>query len=548
MRKFLTLLCLLGCLLPASAGKPASKLPDNIYFRAMQDEMKRTLKELRAKDAPNPYYAAYKLVRSSYLERIASFGELYPSELAPQTKVDALVMLGIGSDKIDQLGFESDRFYYEPRYIRQVPNSYEGIRRALWEITDTEYLVASDSYVKKQAYKRQKALPDTLADVTPAPQAAVFEEVKNFSFPDMKKWEKTVKKLSAKGKELPWMENFTASFNINREETYYLNSLGGAYQIPFTKASLQLSARFRNKDGYVQNADETILLADLNTPDEKALEERTDAFLGAVAQMYNARKAEAYLGPVLFRPTAAAQFIQQQFVWNVENVKPLLSNRYENDESSGLFREKKGMRVLSNVVDVVDKPLLREYQGKPLVFMPVDDEGVPAQELQLTSLGRLRVLPQTRRPLGEKHQSNGHARMDFYTYPRESLTNTFVEPKTPLSEKELEEEFLAVCRDWELEYCYQIDAYDDAHGNLVNRAWRVYAKDGRKVPAFGLDLRNVYSHSLRDIVAAGDNQEVTYFHRPYGYSTVVAPSLLLEEVEILPFDVKPDKPPFISKP
>lgn len=548
MRRFLTLFCLLGCLLPAAVCKPASKLPDNIYFRAMQDEMKRTLKDLRAKNSPNPYYVAYKLMRFSYLERNASFGELYPSAETPQTRIDAIVMLGIGSDKNDQLGFENDNSYYEPRYLRSVPDSYEGLRRALWEMTDTEYLAACDAYVQKQAYKRQKALPDTLPDVTPAPQAAVFEDEKEFAFPNMKKWEKIVKKLSAKGKELPWVENFKVSFKITRSETYYLNSLGGAYQIPFTKTALQLSVRFRNQDGYLQEADEIIQLTDFNAPDEKALEEKTDAFLVDGAQMYNAYKAEAYLGPVLFRPAAAAQFIQQQFVWNVENVKPLLSNRYENDETSGLFRDKKGMRVISNVLDIFDKPLLREYQGKPLVFMPVDDEGVPSQDLQLTSLGRLRALPQTRRPLGEEHQSNGHARMDLYTYPRESLTNTFVEPKTPLSEKDLEEEFLAVCRDWELEYCYQIDAYDEDNGSLVNRAWRVYAEDGRKVPAFGLDLRNLYSRSLRDIIAAGDNKEVSYFQRAYGHSTVVSPSLLLEEVEILPSDVKPDKPPFIDKP
>lgn len=548
MRKFLTLLFLLCAVSPAGFCKTESRLPDNIYFRAMQDEMKRTLKELRSQGSPNPYYVAYKLMRSFYLGRGASFGELYPSVDNPHPRLDALVTLGVGSDKSDHLGFESDRFYYEPRYVRSVPDSYEGVRRALWEITDSEYLVASDSYVQKQAYKRQKALSDTLPDVTPAPQASVFEEVEKFSFPDVKKWEEIIKKLSAKGKDLSWMENFKVSFNIKREETYYLNSLGGAYQIPFTKSAVRLSARFRNKDGYLQELEETIQLADFNAPDEKALEEKTDAFLVDAAQIYNAYKAEAYLGPVLFRPTAAAQFMLQQFVWNAENVKPLLSNRYENDESAGLFRDKKGMRVISTVVDVFDKPLAREYQGKPLVFRPVDDEGVPAQNLQLTSLGRLRVLPQTRRPLGEKHQSNGHARMDFYTYPRESLTNTFVEPKTPLSEKELEEEFLAVCRDWELEYCYQIDAYNDDNGQLVNRAWRVYAEDGRKVPAFGLDLRNLYSRSLRDIVAAGDDKEVTYFQRAYGPSTVVSPSLLLEEVEILPSDVKPDKPPFIEKP
>lgn len=550
MKKFLTFVFFfLAALCPqAGAAKAALKLPDNVYFRAMQDEMKRSLKGLRAKGSPSLYYVAYKLVYSSFFVRQASFGELYPFDKMPDSRLDAFVVAGVGSDKNDQLGFENNRFYYAPQHALGVPVSYDGIRRMLWLATDAEYLVSSDSFVKKQAYKRQKALRDDLPDRVAAQQAAVFEDMGGFSFPDAKKWEDIIKHLSARGKKYSWLDNFTASVEIERNETYYLNSSGGAYQIPFSSGVVKLTARLRNKDGYRQAVDEKIVLADFHQPDEKMLLQKTDAFLGRLAEMYNASKTEAYLGPVLLRPQAAAHFIMNNFGLQAENAKPLLSAEYEQDQSAGGLRDKKGMRVISNVVDVFDKPHLREYNGKPMVFMPVDDEGVASRELQLTSLGRLRELPLTRRPLKEGHESNGHARMSAYSYPRETLTNLLVEAKTPLSQDALDGEFLAVCQDWGLEYCYEVDAIDDGTGAVVNRAWRVYAQDGRKEPVFAMDLLGLTTRSLRDIIAAGADPEVFYMGGGDFLRTVVTPSLLLEEAEILQSDVKPDKPTFIPRP
>ncbi|MBO5012330.1 MAG: hypothetical protein J6C49_07835, partial [Elusimicrobiaceae bacterium] len=112
--------------------------------------------------------------------------------------------------------------------------------------------------------------------------------------------------------------------------------------------------------------------------------------------------------------------------------------------------------------------------------------------------------------------------------------------KTPLSEEALQEEFLAMCRDWELEYCYELETFD--------RAWRVYAEDGRRVPAYGLDLKNISTRSLRDIAAAGGEDAVYYTGNSDRPGTVVTPSLLLEEAEILPMDAKPDRAPFVPKP
>lgn len=548
MRKFLTLLCLCALWVPAVAGKAASALPDNIYFRAMQDEMTRTLKKLRSKGSPNPYYLAYKLIKSTQISWRASLGESYASANLPDTQLGALVLLGVGSDKNDQFGFDNNRYYYQPMQAQNVADSYDGIRRTLWQLTDAEYLISSDSYAKKQAYKRQKNLPDNLPDVTPAPQGTDFEALSEFPSPNAEKWMSALKELSAKGKGIAWLENFALSFSLQQEDSFYLNSLGGAYQVPFTKATVMWYAQFRNQQGYIQRVSTNLTLPNFLIPDEEVLAQKTDLFLKEIFLRYQAYKAEPYLGPILLRPAAAARFLKGNFVWQVQNVKPLLSDKYDNDASAGSFRNKKGLRVISNVVDMIEDPLARSYEGKPLVYVPIDDEGVPSQKLALTARGQLRELPLSRRPVNKGQISNGHARLSAYTYPRESLTNVFVQPKETLALEALEQKFVTLCREWDLAYCYEVDSFENQDGTLTNRAWRVYAQDGRKEPVFGLELQSLSERSLRDIVAAGGNTEVTYEGDPLRRFTVITPSLLLQEAEGVPSDAKPDKPPFVTKP
>ena len=101
-----------------------------------------------------------------------------------------------------------------------------------------------------------------------------------------------------------------------------------------------------------------------------------------------------------------------------------------------------------------------------------------------------------------------------------------------------------MCRDWEQEYCYEVESFGSS--NKTNRAWRVYTEDGRRVPAYGLDFSNLLSRSLRDIAAVGGEEQV--FYGAGDGNTVITPSLLLEEAEILPADAKPDQARFVPKP
>ena len=58
-------ICLFLCLLTAAVSGWSASVPDNMYFHAMKDEMTRSLKKLRMKENPKPYYNLNLILSSS---------------------------------------------------------------------------------------------------------------------------------------------------------------------------------------------------------------------------------------------------------------------------------------------------------------------------------------------------------------------------------------------------------------------------------------------------------------------------------------------------
>ena len=91
---------------------------------------------------------------------------------------------------------------------------------------------------------------------------------------------------------------------------------------------------------------------------------------------------------------------------------------------------------------------------------------------------------------------------------------------------------LARCRELELEYCYI--AHDDS---LFER---IDMKSGKREFVLGLDMTYSAKRALRDILAAGDD-----FNLENG---VIVPSLLVDEVELEPKEMIPERKPLIPRP
>ena len=527
MKKLLLLL-----ILSVTSTAFAVPVENEMYFQAMKDEMNRTLSELRLPGEVKPFYVAYWLKENFEFKRAASLGSL--QAVTPERKgMTGHGVVEVGSAADSSRGFSRSEEYRLP--YGWLPDSYEGVRTGLWELSDLLYLEAVDRYKRKKAYLRKKSLQDKLPDFVPAKTGVFIEEITPWQAPEAKTLEIWLQKISSWGKEESFLEDFVVQAVKLQENIYFLNNRGGKFQSQYTAYSIVVQAEFRQPDGYEETKEQTVYLKDFSPEELTRTESKLRDFLAVVRAQYGAKTGDAYVGPVLYKPQAAADFLNVLLLGELNQTVPFLVEDKDEDSQASLWRKKLGQRILSPGITIYDRPQATEFEGISLENKGVDLEGVPTQEIVLVANGRLQQLPLGQRPLDKKHVSNGHAFFTEQIAPREGLSNVFVEPETQLTDAQMEEKLLERCRELELEYCYIKHSKGDFE--------RVYTQDGHKERMVGLADVNLSARSLRDVEVAGGE---TRFSR--NRFDIITPSMLVNEVEIVPQDRKPGRKPFISKP
>ena len=538
----------------------AAPLPDNEFFRAMHDEMQRTLRELRLKDNPAPYYVAYWVEQTHRAKVSAQLGTLVPraDTAGDKTPVDVRALVSVGSDKQDALNFVAPSRFNIGLSVgtTTVPAGYESIRKGLWLLSDNMYLGVADLYQAKKAYKQKKNIHDKLPDIIPSKPAQFVEEITPFERPNVPRLEQAAKEISALGKTLPFIESFTANIEVQRKDTYFLNSRGAVAQYMRPEVSLFVRASFRQPDGEKETVSFRRSLPNVSESSLAQMRMYAQEFLARIENAYGAKSGETYIGPVLLKPRAAERLLWFSVLREMQGTKPLLRGDTSDgdDPSAGKLNKKQGVRVSTDLLTIYDRPQAHDFEGISLArFFPVDDEGVLTEDLTLVENGHVKELPLSQRPLTKNHRSNGHGFFD-YDYLnvvvqslRERLTNVFVEPKEQLTDAQMEEKLLARCRELGLEYGYIL--HDGLRqGSNALSVERIYTADGRKEAVLNLkwDGNFFTQRDLRSVLAVGGKSELVddYWDMP----VVVTPSILLSEVELVPKEHKPHRLPFISRP
>jgi predicted Zn-dependent protease len=209
------------------------------------------------------------------------------------------------------------------------------------------------------------------------------------------------------------------------------------------------------------------------------------------------------------------------------------------------------MRVSVPWLSFVDDPLLERYDGVPLFgHYDVDDEGVPAQRVELVRKGKLVDLYMSRAPIQELKHSNGHGRCALFGEPSGRMGSLIITPEKAVPFSELKEKMRAMCRELDLEYGIVVR---EMAGLTPVRAYKVFAADGREEPLAGVEFVGAGFRPLRDIVAASREMFVfNFLHGSNGRSVVpasiVAPSILVQEMELRKTERKPERLPYLQHP
>ena len=581
----------------AAAAAPPGDSADALG-RAMRDELARSMRDLKLAQFERPYFIAYRVHETRWLDASASHGSLTGTQEYRTRTLS--VELRVGDYKFDNTNFIGGggggsvvvfgrgRGSFRGGGGGEIPldDDYLAIRRQIWLATDAAYKEAVEALSAKRAAILNRAQTDTLADFTrESPTRTTDEE--RAAPPDRSAAEALARELSA----LPELTGLDASeVRVSAAVTRmrYLNSEGTSLTTERPRLTLSANASTQAADGMPLARSVALHARSLEAlPARDRLAQRLRALGRQLDSLRTAPRLDRYNGPVLLSADAAAVLFRQTFapalvaerrMRGPAELEEMMSRVMGGGAS---FADKLGGRVLPEFLDVVDDPTLATFGDEPLLGgYKVDDEGVPGRRKVLVDGGILKMLLTSRTPVeGLPPHSTGNSRGGG-TAP----SNLFVTAEGAVSEAELESRLIALVTKRGLPFGVMVRALGPggiggeedgpmammaamaglggAGGGLI--AYRVYP-DGRKELVRAARLARVTAESFKDIVAASNAPAVldagggdfsmagSFFGAFFGGSSsamvsYVVPSLLFDDMALAKSSGELPKPPILSRP
>jgi predicted Zn-dependent protease len=514
-------------------------------LKAMLTELDRSMSQLQLKGFQRPFFIQYRIEDVEDFQTKAEYGAGEGSQHNHERI--ARVTVRVGDFKTDSSGGRGDGV----PALAGLDADPVAIRSALWTATDQAYKNALAADAQKQAELKQ---------VQTSPQADDFSHEKaiiSLAEPahlavDEGAWSERVARasslyrsdasVSANQREI---EYSTASFHGRATTTWLVTSEGTivrksatGYQEAFA-AGTQAADGMRLDRSYVTSGNSVAELEPEAAFAGHAVEE--------IKSLSELRKAplveEEYHGPLLLSADAGADTLHALLAGAVTATRPKMGTEAR---TNGPFASSYQARVLPDFISVVDDPGLKAYEGKSLLgAYDVDDEGVPAQAVNLISQGRLMNYLIGREPVKDFPQSNGHGRAGISGGPRPSIGVLKVTAENGLSNDELNRKLMDMAKERGLKSVYIVATLG---GEMTPRLLYRIGADGKRELVRGAVLGDVDMRALRSSVeAAGKELWVSNYFGDVP-TTVLAPALLLDDATVKRANEKNEKLPFYPPP
>jgi len=568
----------------------------------MRDEMERSKTRLELKipgtnQPVRPYYVEYRLLDLDVKEIVAQFGTLMTSAHTRNRFMD--VSARVGNYKLDSSNFIGDegfRGFIGSTGSVGIDRDYDSLRQDLWIATDQAFKEAVETYSRKQAYLSSLARQSDIDDFSKAEPVHVIDPLVT---PDWtgRNWDQEARESSATLRVFPEIYEARVTYYLVYATEYLMTSEGTEIRTNRTFAAVEAGMNTLAEDGMPLNH---LYLAyaprPADLPNVDAVRKGLNVAGSELMALRASRPAEDYTGPVLFEARAAAPLLAQILGPAMNGSRPPISFQPIVEQMLGNLGGKSdwsgriGARVLPTSVSIVDDPSMKDFQGTPLIgSYSVDDEGVRAQKVTVVENGTLKTLLMSRRPGTDSNQSNGHGRSGFLTDAKPTMSNLLFTASDEVSPADLKKKFLDECRAEKLNYCVIVREMDNPSLSLLHQedfsellasfgggagtgdrlpllVYKVYPEDGREEVMRGARIIGVTSRSLRNLAGIGnDNFVYNYMQSQIaGFSgtalgafgsaqgglpaSVVAPSLLFEELEVRGARGEPKRLPLLPAP
>jgi TldD protein len=545
---------------PSHLGLPGNsavaKAGGDPILKVMQGELARATSSLGKSD-PAPYYLSYAVNDQKIVVLVGAYGSLLTDAALQRRQAD--VVMRVGSPALDNTHGQSraSGMTSGPLPLGDDP---DAIARVLWELTDREYKRAAPALLN---VKTDNAVRAEEEDKSPdfskeSPQVHTGESLKTPTF-DRAAWGGEIRRLSGNFRKYPEVYNATVTMQVQDSSSRLVSSEGAAIATPSATTRLVMEAQTRADDGMELLRVETFQAPSASgLPSETELMAKTDKMAEDLIALRKAPVAEPYDGPALLSGRAAAVFFHEVLGHRLEG------HRQRDEEEGQTFTKKVNQEVLPKFLSVSDDPTFHEIGGVKLAgTYEYDNEGSPAQRVDVIQDGILKNFLMSRMPIKDFGVSNGHGRNQPGLMPTGRQGNLIVTSTQTVPEAQLRQQLIDEAKKQGKPYGLY---FDDIQGGftLTTRSlpqafqvlpvvvYRVYA-DGRPDELVrGVDIVGTPLAALTRIITTGDQQHV--FNGVCGAESgsvpvaAVAPAMLFSEMEVQKRAHSHERPPILPPP
>lgn len=529
-------------------ARPAAAANEAALERAVQAELGRAKKELKAEGYPGVYHAALTVWDLDDWDRWSAMGA--PRAESRMTQRIAMADVRVGSASLDNHPVAPKTDYLGTPV--SLADDEFALRHAFWRILDLAYKAASADFLRKQERLVSQGKADYDTDDLSAEPAVVAVSSRAASGWDQDRLRRLEDALGEAFRRDPSVQYAESHVSLRRLWTRVRDTDGTAVDKADDAAKLEIEASALSPDGLRETVGR-----DWSARTPEALPSEAEArkagheLLVDLQELRVAATTSPFSAPALVDPSVAAALV---FALG----QRLSGEELRNPGGAQTFRGRVGDRVLAADLTLVDDPTQLAFKGAPLYGRyEYDDQGVPARRVALVERGVLKGFLLSRYPVKGSPRSNGHGRAPVGQAPVGapgvlSLTTADPQPSAALLER-LRAECRKAGKPFGLWVRNLRAAVQQQSGNtqgsirFIARVDLVPSDGGKPVRVRDLDLVGTPLVMAGSVLAAGDDLDDSEVNMG-APATVIAPSLLLAEGELQRSETKPEKAPILPPP
>jgi len=575
--RLLLMILLLTCQFPVNALEQSQPQTHDIVMQALEDEMARSTKRLKLNEHDCPYFVSYTVNEYNNLRILASCGAVTDSGSSRwrSLKVDVRE----GNYHLDSSNFSHSAGMLSAGLMGigsaiTADDDYDAMRHTIWLRTDAAYKTAIKNYEAKKSYLEQNNVPDRPDDFSQETSTTSIDKPLKLDV-DSSRWQTTIKSVSAVFRQYPAIQRSVVDFSVNGLTDWFVNSEGSHIRQTENQYSVIVLASLQADDG-MQLADSRVFCstAPNDLPKEEELTRAVKTMADNLMRLKSAPLAAEYRGPILLEGQASAEFINQLLRYHLGHAQEVLSNT-DNTAATrhNQFKDLVGQAILPPFISIIDDPLSERYHNQPLVGgHKIDEDGVPGQKVLLVDKGILKTFCTSRTPTLYTKHSNGHSIAGIG-----EASTLYINSDNQLNAKQMKDKLLELGKKAGLKsvmiarWLAPFDAGFFSPASLLAEArantggmgggsfvrsplflYSITVADGHEELVRGAQFSPLSLRILRDIVCTGTDAKpwVVLAMEPgaLAYYDLVAPSLLIGEIELHKPSKENDKLPILPNP